>query len=198
MRVGFDSINVVDPVYTLPLLIGLFFSLFIYKNKSSRAVHNNVGIVISSLYLLYTLGIKNYVNNHFKTELVEQNITYNSLLTMPVGIANIKWYGVAKTDEGIYMHRYSILEDNKLPFEYFPINEYLLEEINPIAAEKMRWFAKEFYTVVKDGKKVRVYNLQVDMRGIIKNEKINAPTAGYFEITPNADGSYEFGSGAHD
>ena len=28
-RIGFDSINVVDPLYTIPLLIGLFLSLFV-------------------------------------------------------------------------------------------------------------------------------------------------------------------------
>jgi len=196
-RVGFDSINVVDPVYTLPLLIGLVFSLFVYKNKPSRSIYNYIGIAISSLYLLCTLGVKNQVNNHFRVELAEQNITYNSLLTMPVGVANINWYGVAKTDEGVYMHQYSLLQDLKSSFEYFPVNEYFLDEINPIVAEKMRWFAKGFYTVVKDGEKLRIYNLQVDMRGIFYDGNTKAPTAGYFEITPKVDGGFEFSSGAH-
>ena len=197
-RIGLDSVNIVDPVYTVPLLIGLLFSLFVYKSKPSRAIYNYVGIAVSSFYLLCTLGIKNHVNNHFEAELIEQNIDYNSLLTMPVGVANINWYGVAKTKEGIYMHQYSILEDLKLPFDYFPINEYLLEEISPMAAEKMRWFAKGFYTVVRDGEKIRIYNLQVDMRGVIEHGDKKAPTAGYFEIIPKAKakGEFEFSSGS--
>jgi len=147
-RVGFDSINVVDPVYTVPLLIGLICSLFFFKNKPSRAVYNQIGIAISTFYLLGTLGVKNHVEEHLKTELTEQNINYHSLLTMPVGIANINWYGVAKTNEGY---------DDQLRF----------------------------------------YNLQVDMRGIIETNGIKAPTAGYFVITPQENGSFEFSSGTH-
>jgi len=197
-RVGFDSINVVDPVYTVPLLIGLICSLFIFKNKPSRAVYNHIGIVISTLYLLGTMGVKNHVEEHFKRELVKQNISYHSLLTMPVGIANINWYGVAKTNKGLYMHNYSILNENQIPFEYFPSNDHLLEGVNPALVDRMKWFAKGFYTDVKDDDQLRFYNLQVDMRGIIETNGVKAPTAGYFIITPKIDGGFEFTSGAHE
>jgi len=193
-RVGFDSINVVDPVYTVPLLVGLICSLFIFKNKPSRAVYNQIGIAISTLYLLGTLGVK----NHFKTELAEQNINYHSLLTMPVGIANINWYGVAKTSKGLYIHKYSILNDDQIPFEYFPSNDYLLEGVNPELVDRMKWFAKEFYTVEKNDNQLRFYNLQVDMRGIIETNSIKAPTAGYFVIIPQENGGFEFTSGTHE
>ena len=196
-RVGFDSINVVDPVYTVPLLIGLICSLFIFKNKPSRAVYNSIGIAVSTLYLLGTLGVKNHVEEYFKTELAEQNISYNSLLTMPVGVANINWYGVAKTDDGLYMHKYSILHDDQLPFEYFPTNGYLLEGVNPELVDRMKWFAKGYYTVAKYGTKLRFYNLQVDMRGLIRKGDLRAPTAGYFLITPQLDGGFEFDSESH-
>lgn len=197
-RIGFDSINVVDPVYTIPLLIGLACSLFVFKSKPSRTVYNYIGIAVSTIYLLATLGVKNHVKEHFKNELAKQNISYISLLTMPVGIANINWYGVAKTNDGLYMHKYSILDDDEFPFEYFPINDHLLEGINPEVVDRMKWFAKGFYTVVKDGNKIRFYNLQVDMRGIVNNEGTKAPTAGYFIIIPQTDGSFEFSSGTHE
>ena len=196
-RIGFDSVNVVDPVYTVPLLLGLLGSLYFYKNKPNRAVFNTIGIVISSLYLLGTLVMKNQVEKHFEAELAAQQIDYNSLLTMPVGIANINWYGVAKTKDGIYMHQYSIFQKESLPFEYFPTNDFLLEDVNPTLVDRMKWFAKGFYTVEKDKEQLRFYNLQVDMRGIIKTEKIYAPTAGYFIIIPKVDGGFEFSSGAH-
>ena len=196
-RVGFDSINVVDPVYTVPLLIGLVLSLFIYKNKPSRRIYNSLGIAISTFYLLGTLGVKQYVNAQFVEQLEEQNISHHSLLTMPVGIANINWYGVARSDDGLYMQKYSLLEDNNQPFDYFPINDHLLDKVSPFAADKMRWFAKGYYTVVDDGEKIRIYNLQVDMRGIVADGIRKAPTVGYFEIIPKADGQFLFSSGAH-
>jgi inner membrane protein len=197
-RVGFDSINVVDPVYTLPLIIGLIFSLFIYKNKSNRSFYNNIGLVMSSLYLISTLGIKQYVTHHFKAELTEQNIEYHSLLTMPVGMASIDWYGVAKTNEGLYMHKYSLWNDTNLPFEYFSSNDELLEGVNSEAVACMKWFAKGFYAVEKHGEDLYFYNLQVDMRGTIDTENGRAPTAGYFIISPQEGNRFEFSSGSHD
>ena len=196
-RIGFDSINVVDPVYTIPLMLGLLGSLYFYKNKESRPWWNYAGILVSTLYLLGTLGVKNQVEKHFRAELAVQKIPYESLLTMPVGIANINWYGVAKSDKGLYMHKFSMVDDQQLPFEYFPINEFLLDQLNPEMAEKMRWFAKGFYTAVNVKDTIRIYNLQVDMRGIIETNTFKAPTAGYFEFIPNSDGTYQFSSGAH-
>lgn len=196
-RIGFDSINVVDPIYTIPLLLGLLCSLYFNKNKPNRAVFNTIGIIVSSFYLMGTLVMKNQVEKHFKTELATQQIDYNSLLTMPVGIANINWYGIAKTNDGIYMHEYSIFQKEPLPFEYFPTNDFLLEDVNPTLVDRMKWFAKGFYTVEKNKEQLRFYNLQVDMRGIIKTENLKAPTAGYFIIIQKEGGDFEFSSGAH-
>lgn len=37
-RIGFDSVNVVDPVYTIPLLIGLICSLFVFKIRHPEGI----------------------------------------------------------------------------------------------------------------------------------------------------------------
>ncbi len=195
-RIGFDSINIVDPIYTVPLIIGLALSLFVAKNSMPRGMPNTWGLIISSAYLLLTLGVKQQVNNHFKEELTKQNISYQSLLTVPVGIASISWYGVAKTEDSLYMHKYSIIEDKCLPFEVFPINDHLLSEINPKIAHKMKWFAKGFYTLEKSREKIRIYNLQVDMRGIVNRGHHRAPTVGYFEVSNINSKHFEFSSGS--
>jgi inner membrane protein len=196
-RIGFDSVNVVDPVYTIPLLLGLMLTLFVFKNKPTRSYYTYLGIAISTLYLLGTLINKKQVQAYFKMELAAQHINYNSLLTMPVGVANIHWYGVAKTEDGLFMKKYSILHDDHLAFEYFPTNDFLLEGVNPDLVNRMKWFSKGFYTVEKDKDKIRFYNLQVDMRGIVNVDGYKAPTVGYFVIIPSADGSYQFSAGAH-
>ena len=196
-RIGFDSINVVDPLYTIPLLIGLFLSLFVYSSKSDSTKYNTYGIVISSLYLIFTLINKEIVNSKISERLSDEKIEYNSLLTMPVGIANINWYGVAKSQDSIYMLQHSVLLHIDNSIEVFPINDEYLNLIDQRTADKMRWFAKGYYTVEKVNDKIRIYNLQVDMRGIIKTENIKAPTAGYFEIE-NINGISKFSSGSID
>lgn len=194
-RLGFDSINVVDPVYTIPLIIGLVLSIRVSKSKDKRSKFNNYGLLISSLYLLFTLINKEIVKTDVSTRLAKQNIEYNSLLTMPVGIANINWYGVAKGRDSIFMLKYSMLSNEDHSIESFPINEKYLNQIDKKVADKMRWFAKGFYTVEKENGKIRIYNLQVDMRGIVKVGDQKAPTAGYFEIS-NRNGKTKFSSGS--
>lgn len=195
-RLSLDSINVVDPVYTLPLLIGLFLSLRKKTSNPNRSTFNNYGLIISSIYLMLTLFHKQIVETNIENRLQQNTIAYQSLLTMPVGSGNIRWYGVAKTTDSIFMLQYHLFKDAPKEPESFPINDELLDLINPEVAAIMRWFAKGFYTVEEQNGKIRIYNLQVDMRGVISNDSLHAPTAGYFEVEI-ANGGTNFSSGSH-
>lgn len=189
-RIGFDSINVVDPLYTLPLIIGLAFCFW-----KKKPIFNNLGLLVSSFYLILTLVNKQQTEKKISSIFSSEKIKYDSLLTMPVGIANLNWYGVAKSSDSIYMRKYSIINNENYKIYSFPINEHYLNEIDEKIAEKMRWFAKGFYTVEKVNDKIRVYNLQVDMRGVVETNNYFAPTVGYFEISKE-NGSSKFSSGS--
>lgn len=196
-RAGFDSINIVDPFYTIPLILGLFFSLVIYRKRKNQSFYNYVGLAISTLYLLYTLGIKSYVNGNIEEVLSTQNISYNSMLTVPVKFGGIIWYAVAKDNQGLYIGKYILGQEDEIIFHYFPSNDNLLKDLDPWLVNRMKWFAKGYYTVAEYDNKIRIYNMQCDMQGIRGYGKYKAPTAFYFEIDPNPDGSYELTSGMH-
>ncbi|MEO1257390.1 MAG: metal-dependent hydrolase [Bacteroidota bacterium] len=196
-RIGFDSINVIDPLYTTPLMIGLLCSLFFIKNDEYRKYGNISGLLVSTFYLLLTLGIKQHVENQFYSELKRNKIEHEVMMTMPVGVASINWYGVVKTEKEILLRKYSLLKGYKGAFEFFPINDHLLEGINRKIVDKMIWFAKGLYTVDGDQNQIRFYNLQVDMRGMVIKEEIKAPTKGYFLITRSPNGEYQLSSGSH-
>ncbi len=193
-RFGFDSVNVIDPLYTLPLLFGLLLSIKIFPNKPNRSKYTIYGLWFSTSYLLLTLVHKEIVNEKFRSSFSEKKITTNEILTMPVGIANLNWYGVAKTSDSLYMQQYSLLGGLKSEIQSFAINEHYLDEVDTEMANTMRWFAKGFYTVDKVDDEIRIYNLQVDMRGVISDGEKLVPTAGYFKLYPNGDKT-EFGSG---
>ena len=196
-RVSFDSINIVDPFYTIPLLAGVLLSIWIFRNKQNRSIYSKIGLAVSTIYLLFTLWVKHSINQKFDAQLKIENIAYKELLTVPVKIGSVNWYGVAKTKNSLFIGKYNNLTQEPITFTEFPINDHLLDSINVELATTLKWFSKGFYTVVKDNKKIRTYNLQVDMRGIIQDGKRKAPTMGYFEILPHSDDSFEFGSGAH-
>jgi inner membrane protein len=197
-RVSFDSVNIIDPIYTAPLLIGLLVSFFYYKKADKkRAFPNMVGLIISSFYLLFTLANKEHVEQVFNTQLEKQNIPYFQILTVPVKVGNMVWYGVAKDKAKIYIGKYSLLTKNKIEFHDFPINNQLLNGLDERLIDRMKWFAQDFYTVAEKDGKIRVYNMQCDMQGVREFGTYKAPTAFYFEITTHVDGSYELSSGMH-
>lgn len=197
-RVSFDSINIVDPVYTIPLLAGLLVTIFIrYKRKTTASHWNQLGLVLSTVYLLFTLAHKKQIELIVNDELSQLNLPSYELLTVPVGIGNINWYGVARTSDSLYLGYYSDWDKNKIAFDGFPINEHLLKEIDPQIANCMAWFAQDFYTVAKKDNKIRIYNMQCDMQGVRRFGDYLAPTAFYFEIEEKSPGEFSITSGMH-
>jgi inner membrane protein len=197
-RVSFDSISIIDPVYTIPLLVGVLLSVFYFKkNDQKRGLPNNIGLVVSSLYLLFTLANKQNIEQVFQTQLEEQNISSFRLLTVPVAIGNTTWYGVAKDKTHLHIGNYSHLEKNKIEFHSFPINDQLLSGLDEKLIDRMKWFAQGFYTVAEKDGKIRIYNMQCDMQGVREFGGYKAPTAFYYEITPKENGEYDLTSGMH-
>jgi inner membrane protein len=192
-RFGWDSINVVDPVYTATLILGLSGVIFFKKKQ-----YNTLGLIVSTIYLLSTLGIKGIVNERLRNDLAVEKIDYTQYSTMPVGSASLNWYGIARNEEHLYLKKYSLFQKTSNDFNVFKINEDYFDNLSPKQRERMTWFAKGFYTVEKNKDSILVYNLQVDMRGIVNNDSVYAPTKGYFKFIPKIDGGYEFGSGSHE
>lgn len=197
-RVSFDSVNIVDPVYTIPLIIGLVISMRREKLSEERSIPNWIGIGVSTLYLLFTLGHKSHMNKTLKEELFEQSIIYEDLLTVPVGIGNMNWYGVARSADSLYIGYLSDNGHKHVPFDAFPINDQLLSDVDEYTAERLRWFSQGFYTVAEKDGIIRVYNMQCDMQGVRMYGDYKAPTAFYFELSPNEDGDHEMTTGMHD
>lgn len=196
-RVSFDSINIVDPMYTLPLLIGLYISLVTYKNATNRSKFTRIGLYVSSLYLLFTLGVKSYVDHRFKNALEVNDIEYQSLLTVPVKISSIKWYGVANTEDGLFIGDFNNIKRQPIHLDYFPRNEQLLSDYDPKLVNQLKWFAKDYYAVAEKDGHLRFYNLQCDMQGIKDYGNYTAPTAFYFEIVKDTNGKDRLLTGMH-
>jgi inner membrane protein len=197
-RFGFDSITIVDPVYTLPLLIGLTLSLTLFrKKKLQRTVANTAGLVISSAYLLLTLSNKSMIEKTFEDSLQSHGINYEKFMTVPVSAANVRWYAVAQGAGVLYLADYSQIKRSEIVWEAFPVNDHLLDDLDPELVRTLKWAAKDHYTVAEMEGTIHFYNLQCDMQGIRRIGDSKAPTAWYYKITPLEDGAYKLGTGMH-
>ena len=195
-RVSFDSINIIDPVYTSPILIGTILSLYLYdKNDVKRSLPNQIGLMVSTLYLMFTLANKQHIQNVFAENLMKQETPYYKMLTVPVSMGSLNWYGVAKDATHLHIGKYSILSQNKIEFESFPINDHLLLGQDTLLIDRLRWFSQDYYTVAEHDGDIRLYNMQCDMQGIRTFGDYKAPTAMYYQISQKPKGEYQLNVG---
>lgn len=126
-RIAIKSIFVIDPLYTLPFLICLLFVLFLRRGSRARIRFNQIGLIISSCYLLYTLGVKTYVDGIFKTELERKGIEFLRFDSRPTAFNSILWTSNIETESEFLVAYYSLLDkDTQLEFYRFPKNKKLL------------------------------------------------------------------------
>jgi inner membrane protein len=151
-RVSFNTLFILDPFFSVPLIIAAILLLSIrIKAQKARKWVNIIGGSLSIAYLLVTICIKLYVNQVVKTDLTSKNIPYGDYLASPSPMNNLLWYSVAKADKGYYTGYYSLLdEDTNINWGFSYKNDSLLdpykksEDVNALIQ-----FAKDYYCVSK-------------------------------------------------
>src|SRR5690606_23436610 len=124
---AFHSIFVIDPLYTIPLLITTLIILFLNRKSQLRAKINRWGLIISSIYLFSTLLNKLIVHNIFEQDLKRQNISYLEVQTRPAPFSNILWSANVERKEDFLLGYYSHLDENQqIAYSSIPKNHHLL------------------------------------------------------------------------
>ena len=144
-----DSIFIIDPLYTVPLLLGLLVSLFLNRTSNKRRIINYAGLTISTFYLVWGLGIKAHVHGTFQESFTQQYGNYEKMKTTPNGPTTFLWNGYIVKNDTLYHSLYSIFdESNDLEFKSIPRNSDKIEPyINDRALEALMWFSRGYYTV---------------------------------------------------
>ena len=140
--VAIGSIFIIDPLYTIPLL---GFLIWFLCNRSHRAIY--IGLVLSTLYLGWSLGAQVYVQQIAKTQ-----IESDKILIQSTPFNTILWR-VLVMEEGNYkVGYYSLFDKEKeINFETYQSNHDLLPHTPE--AKRLAWFSHDFYQLTrnKDG-----------------------------------------------
>ncbi len=147
--VNIGSIFIIDPVYTLPLLFGLLWTLFASRGERPyRPQGVRAGLVFSTLYLLLTLGSKFTVLSRFERSLADQEIAYQQLISVNTPFNSIVWHGLADTGEDVYVANSSLLDPSSrtIVWQKVPKNRELLKSFGEgVADQRLLWFSRGFY-----------------------------------------------------
>ena len=147
--VSLSTIFIVDPAYTSWLLIGFISAMMISRNKNIGHQLNTAGLVLSSLYLGWTVIAKVIVDHKAEVALAAQRIEYGRLMTTPAPFNTLVWRIIGRDEEG-YFDGFTPVFGQKEPidFNYYDSDEHLLTQISdhwPV--QRLLWFTHGFYKV---------------------------------------------------
>lgn len=149
-RVAFNTIAVADPLYTVPFLLSIILLMCYNRNSAKRQVWLKIGFSLSSVYLLFTICNKLYIDTIFKASLKTENIRALRFSTQPAILNTILWYAIAETEEAYYLANYSLFDTSNrfLNFKKVPKQRDVLPS-EYIDVKKLAWFSNNYYSIYK-------------------------------------------------
>lgn len=126
LRLAFQTIFVIDPLYTLPFLFFLILTAFQKRTSVKRGRYNRVGLTLSSAYLLLTLVLKGFAYRSFTNSLEAQNIAYTDISVRPSPFNTILWSANIATEKAYLIANYSFFDTGEIRFTSYPKNHELL------------------------------------------------------------------------
>ncbi|CAM1365422.1 Inner membrane protein [Tenacibaculum sediminilitoris] len=148
IRLAFKNIFVIDPLYTLPFLVFLLMAMFQPKGNIKRRKYNNLGLIVSSSYMLLTIIIKGITYSKFTQALKEQKITYKEIETKPTPFNTILWSANVETEDAYLIGYYSFFDTKPIEFYSYPKNHHLLSKYsNYTSVKRLIKITKGWYTI---------------------------------------------------
>lgn len=105
---GVGSVFIIDPLYTVPLIVGVVAALCL---KNARGLRwNAAGLVLSSLYLVWGVVAQQQATQVARHSLQQQGIAASALLVTPAPFNSLLWRLLATTPTQYFEGHYSLLD----------------------------------------------------------------------------------------
>ena len=169
-----SSVFIIDPVFTVILIVGL---LFAFRRGANGHLINSVALFLACGYLAWSMVAKSIAHKTIERALSSQAIEYRQLLTTPMPFTTLGWRFVAMQQNGYRTGFYSLLDpsDAQIKSYSYESEETLLDAIeNHWPVQRLRYFTHGFYKVQRIGNEVQM----VDLRMGIEKSYIFAFTVG--------------------
>jgi len=157
--IAIASIFAVDPLYTLPLLIGC---IALWRNKNTINAHyiNNVGLVLSSCYLLIGLALQTLTLKKVENTLQARHIQQDKIFISPL-YPSLNWWGAIVVANGIYYDVTAnvITQSINVSIQH-DLGHHLIEKPNK-ALRSLQWFTDDFLRLQEVNEQLVVTDLRM-------------------------------------
>jgi inner membrane protein len=163
--VMWSTIFIIDPLYSAPLFFGVTAALVASRKRSWGHRANTIGLILSTLYLSWTIGAKVHVNQTAQASLQRQEVSYEKMLTIPGPFNTLLWRVIAMDDEGYFEGFYSLFDHARdVKVTRYPSDRSLLQEMaNHWPVKRLQWFTHGFYGVEQFQNDIVMKDLRMGM-----------------------------------
>lgn len=182
-RLTFNSVFVIDPLYTVPFMTFLLIALFMKRENPKRAKFNMIGIYYSTAYLLLGVIIKLTILSNSTDYFAESGLkTRNSMVT-PMPLTSFYWMMLAEDDKNYYVGYKSLFyEFKKDDIDTIPKNKRALKELHwkgKNYSEQLNFISNGYYTTEMKHDTLMFYDLRFGVTNKMSDNKIKQPLMGF-------------------
>lgn len=155
------SIFIIDPLYTLPLMIGIAAALILGNERGFR--WNLAGLVVSTLYLGWGVFAQAQVKAIAEASLRADGRQIEHLLVTPTAFNTVLWRVVAMTPDG-YLEGFRSFLDREpgMRFDVYPRGEALYDAVRDYpSVARVTWFTQGLFKLSERDGKVIVSDLRM-------------------------------------
>ncbi len=166
--VGLGSMFIIDPAYTLPLLLGVLAAVALGRRAAALKL-NAAGLVLSTAYLGWSAVAQAHVTDVARESLSAQGYKADRLLVIPTAFNTVLWRVVAVDEAGSAYREgfYSLLDApaplaTRITFDRFERGNALAAELaGHDGVRRIQAFSKGFWMMKEQDGRIRIADMRM-------------------------------------
>lgn len=142
-RVSMNNIFIVDPLFTIPLLVGLFLALRIHDDPGHRARVIWRALAVSCLYIVFTFTMHGWASRTIQSQLSEEIPDGTLVAVAPSALNTLLWRGLIETEGGFFITYWSPFDEGRGTYTFVEKQRELVADFEGTPElEALKWFSR--------------------------------------------------------
>lgn len=161
--VAINSIFIIDPLYTLPLLAGCI--AFLMRPPAKAAIL--AGLAVSTLYLGWSVAAQHIITQRVQPALAEAGLTSPDLMVQPMPFNTLLWRATAiEGDQRVEIVTGFLDGGAALNLQHFSRRRDLARAVEHLPeAQRLEWFTGGFLAYSQSGDRIMATDIRLGIPG---------------------------------
>jgi inner membrane protein len=189
VRLTFNSVFVIDPLYTLPFMGCLIAALCFKKENPKRRTWNKLGIFYSTGYLIYGLIVKSMILTNAPNYFEKANLHTTNTMVTPMPLTSFYWMLLTEDSKNYYVgyksffYTFNPKDIDTIPKVKKPLND--IKWFGKNYSKTLDFISNGYFTTEKRNDIMRFYDLRFGLTNKLTNNEVKHPLMGFDLVIDN-------------